>query len=181
MSIFTEKDFKMIAQGYLLKDILKDHIENYEEVYKFYTAFIKDWNNSVDSRITLLKGLNHIYDTFVANPSTFYLYSGNNVRIQVFVKRSINNLPELKLKGGELLTEGLQRTYPDLKKEVIQAIRYWFDNTNVLTWATFCDIWNTSLKYTSDTMILEHSAFAVPKSKLTLSFPKKYLIGEYDD
>ena len=28
---------------------------------------------------------------------------------------------------------------------------------------------------------LEHSAFAVPKAKITFSFPKKYLIGEYDD
>lgn len=181
MSIFTEKDFKMIAQGYLLKDILKDHIENYDELYKFYNAFYKDWNNSVDSRMSLLKELNHIYDSYTFKPSAFFLFVGNNVQIQVFVKRSINNLPELKLKVGELLTEGLQRTYPDLKQEVVKAIRYWFDNTYVLTWATFCDIWNTSLKYTSDTMILEHSAFAVPKSKLTLSFPKKYLIGDYDD
>lgn len=181
MSIFTDHDFKMLAQGYLLRDILKDHVKNYEELYRFYNAFYKDWDNSVDSRMNLLKELNHLYDASGVNPTVFFLYVGNNVRIQVFLKESINNIPELHLKGGELLSEGLKRIYPKLKHEVIQAIRYWFDNTDVSTWVNFCDIWNTSLRYTTDMMILEHSAFAVPKSKLTFSFPKKYLIGEYDD
>lgn len=39
MSIFTDHDFKMLAQGYLLRDILKDHVKNYEELYRFYNAF----------------------------------------------------------------------------------------------------------------------------------------------
>ena len=180
MSIFTEKDFKMVAQGYLLKDILKDHIENYEEVYKFYNAFVKDWNNSVDSRITLLKGLNNIYGASGTNPSSFFLYSGNNIRIQVFLKKSINNLPQIELRFDTTPEEDIKNTYPDADQKVHRTIYEFYESTT-FQWASFVDAWNSSIMSTNDRVYLEAPLLGIPKSNLTLSFPKKYLIGEYDD
>jgi hypothetical protein len=94
MSVFTERDFDMLAQGYLLKDILKDHVENYDEVYKFYLAFYKDRSDSVDNRRTFLKEINRVHDSYAINPNEFWLFAGDNVRIKIFIKKSIFNLPK---------------------------------------------------------------------------------------
>ncbi len=180
MSIFTDHDFEMLAKGYLLRDILKDHIENWEELYKFYEAFYKDWNGSVDSRMNLLKELNYVYDSYKIHPSAFFLYVGNNVRIQVFLKKSINNIPQMSYRLDTSPEEDFKNTYPDCNEEVLDAIYEFYDKLSC-NWAQFLEAWNNSIMSTNDRMHLEFPMCDIPKSNLTLSFPKKYLIGDYDD
>lgn len=151
MSVFTERDFDMLAQGYLLKDILKDHVENYDEVYKFYLAFYKDRSDSVDNRRTFLKEINRVHDSYAINPNEFWLFAGDNVRIKIFIKKSIFNLPK------EALIKDTSPMVPLIK------------DTTPTEDITIGYIWNLLQKYPKN----------IPGSDLSLSFPKKYLIGEY--
>ena len=144
MSIFTDHDFEMLAKGYLLRDILKDHIENWEELYKFYEAFYKDWNGSVDSRMNLL------------------------------------NIPQMSYRLDTSPEEDFKNTYPDCNEEVLDAIYEFYDKLSC-NWAQFLEAWNNSIMSTNDRMHLEFPMCDIPKFNLTLSFPKKYLIGDYDD
>lgn len=178
MSIFTERDFNMLAQGYLLKDILKDHIENYEEVYKFYTAFIKDWNNSVDDRMSLLRYMNSCH--IAQGEHNIFKVSTCHASLEIIVKKSVYNLPTLPLQFGTTAEEDLREVYPDCKKEVIKAIVEFFGNSGC-KWTLFIEAWNNSLLSNNDRMYLEFPLWDIPSSNLTLSFPKKFLIGEYDD
>ena len=111
MSVFTGRDFDMLALGYLLKDILKDHVENYDEVYKFYSAFYKDRSDSVDNRRTFLKELNRVHDSYAINPNEFWLFAGDNVRIKIFIKKSIFNLPKVPLIKDTSPTEDITVGY----------------------------------------------------------------------
>lgn len=178
MSIFTERDFNMLAQGYLLKDILKDHIENYEEVHKFYTAFIKDWNNSVDDRMSLLRYMNscHIAQ---GEHNIFKVFTGH-ASLEVIVKKSVYNLPTLPLIKDTTPKEDFTNAYPDCKEELIRAIVRYFDRC-ACTWDQLLEAWNNSILSNNDRMYLEFPVYNIPGSNLTLSFPKKFLIGEYDD
>lgn len=151
MSVFTERDFDMLAQGYLLKDILKDHVENYDEVYKFYLAFYKDRSDSVDNRRTFLKEINRGHDSYAIDSNEFWLFAGDNVRIKIFIKKSIFNLPK------EALTKDTSPRVPLIK------------DTTPTEDITIGYIWNLLQKYPKN----------IPCSDLSLSFPKKYLIGEY--
>lgn len=151
MSVFTERDFDMLAQGYLLKDILKDHVENYDEVYKFYLAFYKDRSDSVDNRRTFLKEINRGHDSYAIDSNEFWLFAGDNVRIKIFIKKSIFNLPK------EALTKDTSPRVPLIK------------DTTPTEDITIGYIWNLLQKYPKN----------IPGSDLSLSFPKKYLIGEY--
>ena len=87
MSVFTERDFDMLAQGYLLKDILKDHVENYNEVYKFYLAFYKDLGGSADNRMTFLKEINRVHDSYAIDSMNFGCLRGTMYALR-FLSRS---------------------------------------------------------------------------------------------
>lgn len=178
MSIFTERDFNMLAQGYLLKDILKDHVMNYEEAYKFYTAFIKDWDNSVDSRMSFLRYMNSCYIA-QGEHSTFKVSTGH-ASLEVFIKKSIFNLPTIPLIKDTTPKEDFTNTYPDCKEELISAIVNFFVRCEC-NWGLFIEAWNNSIMSNNDRMHLEFPLCNIPGSNLTLSFPKKFLIGEYDD
>lgn len=151
MSVFTKRDFEMLAQGYLLKDILKDHVENYDEVYKFYSAFYKDRRDSVDNRMTFLKEINRVHDSCAINPNEFWLFAGGNVRIKIFIKKSPFNLPKVPL---------IKDTSP--KVPLIK-------DTTPTEDITLGYIWQVLQEYPKN----------IPGSDFSLSFPKKYLIGEY--
>lgn len=180
MSIFTERDFNMLAQGYLLKDILKDHVENYDELYRFYTAFYKEWSDSVDNRRTFLKEINRVHDSYAINLNEFWLFAGDNVRIKIFINKSIFNLPTLPLIKDTTPKEDFTNAYPACKEELIRAIIKFFVACDC-SWEQFLEAWNNSIMSTNDRMYLEFPLCDIPSSKLTLSFPKKYLIGDYDD
>lgn len=178
MSIFTERDFNMLAQGYLLKDILKDHIENYGEVYKFYTAFIKDWNNSVDDRMSFLRYMNSCH--IAQGEHNIFKVSTCHASLEVIVKKSVYNLPTIPLIKDTTPREDFTNTYPDCKDELISAIVRYFVSCEC-NWDLFIDKWNTSILSSTDRMYIEFPLTNIPGSNLTLSFPKKFLIGDYDD
>lgn len=181
MSIFTERDFAFINQGYLLRDILKDHVKNYDELYRFYTAFYKDRSDSVDNRRTFLEEINKQYETFETYPNAFFfLFAGGNVRIKIFLKKSVYNTHQLSLKFDTTPEEDFREVYPDCKNELLKALVDYFDNSHC-NWTEFVEAWNNSIESTNDRMHLEFPMCNIPKSTLTLSFPKKYLIGDYDD
>ena len=178
MSIFTKVDFEMFAKGYLLKDILKVHVMNYDEVHQFYNAFVKDWNNSVDSRMSLLEDMN---DSYVnqGKHQVFKIYVGH-ASLEVFLKKSIENIPQMPYRLDTAPEEDFKNTYPDCKEEVLDAIYEFYDKLSC-NWAQLIDAWNTSIMSTNDRMHLEFPLSGIPGSNASLSFPKKYLIGEYDD
>ncbi len=180
MSVFTERDFTLLNQGYLLKDILKDHVKNYDELYRLYTAFYKDWGDSVDNRSTFLKDINKQYEAFETYLNAFFLFAGENIRIKVFLKKSVYNTHQLPLKFGTTPEEDFREVYPDCKEELIKVLAVYFVNSQC-NWAEFVEAWNNSLESTNDMMHLEFPIGNTPKSNFTLSFPKKYLIGDYDD
>lgn len=178
MSIFTERDFAYINQGYLLRDILKDHVMNYEEVYKFYTAFYKDWSDTLDSRKVFLKTMNATHEE--QGGHQIFKLSVGHANIEVFIKKSIFNLPTIPLVKDTPPKEDFMNAYPDCKEELVSKIVRYFVESEC-NWDLFIDKWNDSILSTSDRMHLEFPLCDIPGSNLTLSFPKKYLIGEYDD
>lgn len=177
MSIFTERDFTMLAQGYLLKDTLQDHVINYEEVYRFYTAFYKDWSSAADNRMAFLKDMNDSHKD-QGGHQIFKLYVGH-ANIEVFVKKSIFNLPTIPLIKDTTPREDFTNTYPDCNDDLISAIVRYFVSCEC-NWDLFIDKWNDSILSTNDRMYIEFPLTNIPGSNLTLSFPKKYLLGDYD-
>lgn len=179
MSIFTKKDFDQISSGVPIGYILQDHLKNASEVKKFYTNFFydpnKQWSDDVKNFMNLLNAA-HDY-----NGTDEFTFTKNNVSIKVILKKSINNIPELKVPTWDAFEENLLKTYPELKVEVISAIHDWYQGSALRIPEQFVELWNLQLQMNHPNMILEAPAWNIPNSTLTLVFPKKYLIGEYDD
>lgn len=178
MSIFTEKDFDQLCHGVPMGYIIQDHFKNAPEVNKFFRNFYanpsKEW---VFEGTNFMKLLNAIHD---ANGTDEFILTKNNVSIKVIVKKSINNIPELPLQFGTSPKEDFTNAYPDCKDYLISAIVKYFVACGC-NWKLFLEAWNNSIMSTNARMHLEFPLNNIPGSNLTLSFPKKYLIGDYDD
>ena len=178
MSIFTEKDFDQLCHGVPMGYILQDHFKNAPEVNKFFRNFYADPSKEdVFEGTNFMKFLNA---THVANGTNEFILPKNNVSIKVIVKKSINNIPQMAYRLDTSPEEDFKNTYPDCNEEILDAIYEFYDKLSC-NWAQFLDAWNNSIKSTNDRMYLEFPMCDIPKSNLTLSFPKKYLIGDYDD
>lgn len=178
MSIFTDRDFDQLCHGVPVGYILQDHLKNAPEVNKFFRTFYadprKEW---VFEGTNFMKTLNAAHDS---NGTDEFTLTKDNVSIKVIVKKSINNLLQMPYRLDTTPEEDFKNTYPDCKEEILDAVYEFYDKLSC-NWAQFIDAWNTSIMSTNDRMHLEFPLSGIPGSNAPLSFPKKYLIGEYDD